>query len=272
MPYTYRLDLSYSGAPFHGWQSQPDGMGVQDHLERALGIILKSPIKIMGASRTDSGVHAEHQVAMFTEPRNLEAEKLIAGINALTPREVSVWSLRAVKDGFHPILSAKAKCYRYRVWMSPVVSPFWAAFTWQVKGVLDTVAMDKASILLTGKHDFSSFCAADSGAKTRVRDIKEILIDVRGPLIDIWIMGGGFLKHMVRNIVGTLVEVGLARRPWDSMPLILEGCDRAMAGVTAPAHGLALVKIFYEEVHSCMDLVHKAQGGYSMAIPSEGSN
>ena len=266
MPYKYRLDLSYLGAPFHGWQSQPDGMGVQDYLERALDTILQSKPRILGASRTDAGVHAEQQVAVFTESRELIPDKTIAGLNALTPHEISVFSLTPASDTFHPILSSKAKCYRYRLWTERVLSPFFAPYSWHVKGVLDVAAMTSAAELLKGQHDFTSFCATDSGAKTRVRTIREILIDVRGPLIDIWIMGEGFLKHMVRNIVGTLVEIGLSRRGWSVVPSIIEARNRSMAGMTAPAHGLTLVRILYEDGISCADLIHGAGQGFCVAV------
>jgi tRNA pseudouridine38-40 synthase len=142
-------------------------------------------------------------------------------------------------------------------------------FSWLIRSSLDTKAMVEATGPLIGKHDFSSFCAADSGAKTRIRDILEVSIDVHGPLIDIWIVGHGFLKHMVRNIVGTLVEIGLAKRPSGSMYQIIEARDRSKAGITAPAQGLTLVKIFYGDVMSCSELIRLASRGYCMAIDTE---
>ncbi len=250
----YRLDLRYDGAPFQGWQSQPDQSGVQDHLERALKTFLRHDVRVTGASRTDSGVHAEHQVATFQSEVAFEPRRWLKSLNGLLPDSVGVDNLALVAPEFHPILSAKAKAYRYRLWVSELRHPFVAPFVWQMPGALDLGAMREEARAFVGAHDYTSFCAVDSSAKTKLRKVIEVDLHADGPLIEIWVVGEGFLKQMVRSMVGTLVGVGAGRHPRGSVARMLAAKDRTAAGQTAPALGLALVKIFYDEVATAESL------------------
>lgn len=243
--YRYRLDLSYNGTSFNGWQTQPDGGSVQDHIEAAVSRII-GPTKILGASRTDSGVHAEHQVAVFDSSKELDTFKSLKGFNALLSKDIRICKLSRVASDFHPILHAKSKLYRYRLWLKHCESPFAAPFSWTVPNV-DIDLMRKAAGEFVGHHNFKSFCASDTNAKTFDRHILEITFDVRDSWTDVYILGEGFLKQMVRNIVGTLVEIGLGRMERASLPGIIAAQDRRRAGRTAPAKGLSLVEIYYEQ-------------------------
>ncbi|MBF0440733.1 MAG: tRNA pseudouridine(38-40) synthase TruA [Oligoflexales bacterium] len=262
----YRLDLSYIGTNYQGWQTQPNGQGVQDYLRRALEIFLRHPVKLIGASRTDAGVHAEHQVTCFSTSVCINEGKLLRALNALTPHDVGIMSIKQVSEGFHPIFSCTGKVYRYRLWTSESISPFVDRYVWKVPGSLDIDLIERLSGELLGKHDFTSFSASDSDVTSRVREIRDLFIDKRGPLINIWIVGDGFLKQMVRIIVGTLVEFGLKKKRFGSIAEILEAMDRKRAGITAPATGLSLVRIYYESIPSLASIIEESHNGYCMAF------
>lgn len=264
--FLYRLDISYLGGDFHGWQSQPSGRGIQNHMERALSVLLRHDIKVLAASRTDTGVHAEHQVCTFRSSAVFDEHRWTMGLNGLLPESVRVFRVSQIEDEFHPIKSSCAKAYRYRIWVSRVENPFFARMSWRVHGPLDVAAMTAASESMTGELDFTSFCAADSNAKTKVRRVLEIKLDRRGNLINVWVLGEGFLKQMVRNMVGALVEVGAGNLPAAAIPSILAARDRKAAPRTAPAQGLTLVKIFYEEPKTIESLISEASVGYTQSI------
>ena len=260
----YRIDLRYDGRPYQGWQSQPDGSAVQDHLEKALRTFLRHDVRVTGASRTDSGVHAEHQVATFSSEVPFEARRWLRSLHGLLPETVGITALAPVAAAFHPILSAKGKAYRYRLWLSDLRHPFGAPYAWQVTHALDLDRMRQEAAGFVGTHDFTSFCAADSSAKTKVRTVFEVAILGEGPLVEIWVVGGGFLKQMVRSMVGTLVATGAGRFPAGSVALMLAALDRKAAGQTAPALGLTRVEIFYGEVKAAAALAAaRAQGGFT---------
>ncbi len=246
--YVYRLDLAYRGTGFSGWQSQPTKDAVQDEIERVLQIVLRQPIRVLGASRTDAGVHAEHQVLSFRLDEALsDLDRVLKSINALTHVQIQAFRLQLVDPKFHPILTARAKLYRYRLWLGPLVSPFALDYVWSIKSSLDLDTMREAAQLFVGVHDFASFCASDSSARTTQREIFDIQLYRSGPVVEIYILGSGFLKQMVRSMVGTLVEVGRGRRTASSISATIEAGDRRQAGQTAPAAGLSLVEIFYED-------------------------
>ncbi len=246
----YRLDIAYMGTPYHGWQSQTSGRTLQDHLEKALEVLLRHPVQTIAASRTDSGVHAEQQVVLFRTDQPFAEERWVRSLNGLLPESMGILNISPVPEGFHPIYSAKGKVYRYRIWKGSSRHPQWAPITWNVHRPLDVAAMGQAAESFIGSHDFTSFCAVDSSAKTRTRHVYGIHIVESGPLVEIWVFGKGFLKQMVRIMVGTLVEIGVGRRPAYSIPDILRGQNRALAGKTAPAQGLSLVRVFYGELPS----------------------
>jgi tRNA pseudouridine38-40 synthase len=210
-------------------------------------------VQTIAASRTDSGVHAEEQVVLFRTEQPFAEERWIRSLNGLLPESMGILNISPVPEGFHPIYSAKGKVYRYRIWKGSSRHPQWAPLSWNVHRPLDVGVMVQAAKSFIGSHDFTSFCAVDSSAKTRTRLIYGIQIVEAGPLVEIWVFGKGFLKQMVRIMVGTMVEIGVGRRPASSLPDILRGQNRALAGKTAPAQGLSLVRVFYGELPSPED-------------------
>lgn len=242
MPYSYRLTIAYHGANFCGWQRQADVRTVQGLLEDTLHqIIPRQQITLIGASRTDSGVHALAQVALLRVSKKIDPEKLCRSLNRILAPEIVIAELLTVANSFHPIRDAQGKIYRY--WLSSQMSPFLDPYTWYLPVSLDIEAMRYSAQLLQGRHDFSAFCASDCSAFGRVRELKRITITSRPPLIELWFYGTGFLKQMVRTICGTLVEI--ARGQQHDIEDILASRDRRQAGITAPAKGLALVKVVY---------------------------
>jgi tRNA pseudouridine38-40 synthase len=242
----YKLEVQYQGSGFSGWQSQPDGSSVQDHIERALAQINAQSLRLTGASRTDAGVHALHQVATFSSEKDLDCRRTLTSLNAVLPRTIGIRSLQEVPQDFHPIYAAKSKIYRYSLWLGRQRNPFLEPYVYEVSEGIDLEAMRAAGKHFVGEHDFTSFCAVDSGAKTRVRNVRGIFFEQNAALINIFVWGDGFLKQMVRSMVGSLVDVGLGKHAPEKIVQILAGRDRSLAGATAPAQGLCLLKIFYE--------------------------
>lgn len=251
----YLMEVSYLGADFFGFQSQPGGNTVQDHLEAALATFLRHPVRIIGSSRTDSGVHAKQQFVLFATAVSFDPAKLALALHALMPRTIGIIGLKPVPASFHPIRSATAKLYSYKLWTSPFRAAQSVPFCWWLKKPLDLTAMRRGAGSLIGRHDFASFCAADSSAKTTVRRLYDIRVQQLGHQTEVWVLGEGFLKQMVRAIVGTLVEQGKhpADRQAPSVATILAAKDRSRAGVTAPAHGLTLERVFFRPVTMISD-------------------
>ena len=244
----YRLDIEYLGTDFFGWQCQRIGQTIQTTLQEALTQFFQEPIKIIAASRTDSGVHAKGQVCIFDVQKGFVDYKFLRAMRALLPDTIAVKEVHEVASDFHPIECSRAKAYRYLVWENKDwVSPFVKDYVWHVYGPIDIEAMQQAAELLLGQHDFKSFAASDGGAKTTVRQLLSMDIHKVGHRIEFWLIGDGFLKQMVRNIVGTLVQVGLGKLSQTAVPGILAACNRCAAGPTAPPQGLSLMKVFYEE-------------------------
>lgn len=241
----YRLDLNYIGADYLGFQSQPNGKTIQDHLEKALGVFCRHPVRLTAASRTDTGVHAEHQVVTFRSKSGLDPARLVKGLNALLPASIRVMKASPVEDSFHPIFHCTGKVYRYSIWRSHGESSFATPMTWKLVGDLDIDAMRRAANVLVGRHDFTSFCATDSSAKSKTRNLREIKIVECGPILEFWFLGDGFLKQMVRNLVGALVAIGRKKITAEQLSDILVAKDRSKAPETAPAEGLCLIFIFY---------------------------
>jgi tRNA pseudouridine38-40 synthase len=245
-----KLTLEYDGAPFVGWQVQPNGPSVQGVLQEAIGKLCGSPLRVTGAGRTDAGVHARGQVASFEAPRELPLSAWSSGLNAHLPPEISCVRAEEAPPGFDARRWARGKRYVYEIVRSPVRSPLSRGRVWEIRRPLDTDAMRVAASVLCGRHDFSAFRAADCPANTTVREVRRLDVEVesRGPdaeRVRITIEATAFLKHMVRNIAGTLVEVGHGKRDRGSVEELLESRDRTRAGPTAPAHGLCLDEVFY---------------------------
>lgn len=243
-----RLTVEYEGTRFSGWQLQPDGPTVQGELERALATVLRAPVRVRGAGRTDAGVHAAGQVAtapLSSPPPDLG--RLRRSLNALLPDDVAVRELALVDDAFDPRHHARSRVYEYRILNALAPSPFWRRWAWHIAPPMDVGAMDAAARWLVGEHDFAAFRGADAREKPRttVRRVLDSRMRPEPPLLVYRVEATAFLKHMVRNIVGTLVEIGAGQRPPDAMGSVLAGCDRTRAGATAPPHGLTLVEVRY---------------------------
>jgi tRNA pseudouridine38-40 synthase len=241
----YRLIVEYDGTDFHGWQIQPDRRTVQATLEDALRRLLGHPARVAAGGRTDAGVHAAGQVVCFHSPRDLPPDTVRRALNALTPRDLVVRAAAAVSEDFDPRRAARCRRYVYRIWTRADPSPFWRRYAWHVHGPLDVDTMRAAATELVGEHDFSSFRAAGCDATHPVRRVLRSELERRGDLVVYTIEATAFLRHMVRNIVGTLVDVGRGRRRADFRAL-LAARDRTLAAQTAPAQGLCLMEIRYE--------------------------
>ena len=242
-----KLIVAYEGTAYRGWQAQPNGQTVQAALERALATVLREPVRVRGAGRTDAGVHACGQVAAVRVTRVPDdLARVQRSINALTPDDVAVRELTVVDDDFDPRRQARSRVYEYRLLTGPAPSPFWRRYAWHVPRPLDATVMRAAAAILEGTHDFAAFCAADPApVRSTVRRVLVSDLASEGALLVYRVEANAFLKHMVRNVVGTLVEVGWGDRPAATMATLLAGRDRAAAGATAPPHGLTLVAVRY---------------------------
>jgi tRNA pseudouridine38-40 synthase len=241
-----KLVLAYDGTNYCGWQLQPNGISVQQVLEEALAKILGSPHRVHAAGRTDSGVHALGQVATFKTERDIPVATLLRALNGTLPEDVAVDSVEEVPDDFNPQKAAKTKLYRYRIFDSPVRPVLVRDQVWQVFNV-DWGNVEAAARHLVGRHDFTTFRAMDCSAKSPVRTLTRLEVIRRPAEREVWIEfeGPGFLKHMVRNIVGWLMRVGRGFESADRTPEILAAKDRTLAGPMAPAAGLTLVRVDY---------------------------
>lgn len=241
-----KLVLEYDGAAYRGWQRQGDQPTIQKILEESLGKITRESITLYGSGRTDAGVHALHQVANFRTQSRIPVDNLFRGTNSLLPRDIAIKEMEEVAEDFHARYSAKSKSYLYRILNAPVRSPLQRNTAWFIRRSLDLDKMAEALSRLRGNHDFTSFCAAGSEVKTCVRTIlrAELSREPEG-VISITVEADGFLRHMVRNIVGTLVEIGAGDGEAERIGDILEAKDRGRAGITAPPQGLFLQHVRY---------------------------
>jgi len=241
----YKIILQYVGTNYHGWQIQRQQRTVQGLLREALGTLAGKPIKIVGASRTDAGVHALGQVAHFHFPPKETIADLRKALNAILPRDIRALRLERVCEEFHAQKSAKKKRYEYRIYNGPVLRPFSYGRVCHIIHPLDFERMQEAAPLFIGAHDFSGFAASSTTVKNRVREITFSEFRRHGRHIAYKAEANGFLHHMVRNIVGTLLEIGLAQRLPSDVSALLKSADRSQAGATAPPEGLYLVRIWY---------------------------
>lgn len=242
----YRLLLEYDGTEYHGWQLQPNARTVQEVLETALTTVLRHPVRLRAAGRTDAGVHALGQVATFRTERVFDPRELRKSLNALTPPDIAVREIGEVPESFDPRRHATARVYEYRIWNLPWPSAFWHRFTWHVPRALDVRAMRFAAAAVVGEHDFSAFRASDCESESPVRRVTHSGLTETENLLTYRIEANAFLKHMVRAIVGTLMLVGQGDLAPARVAEILASRDRTRAGPTAPPQGLVLVAISYD--------------------------
>ena len=245
MTTTYRLLLSYRGTAYAGWQRQKNALAVQQVVEEALERLLGHPVRVVGASRTDAGVHARGQAAHLELPRPFAASGLVHGANHLLPEDVRVMAAAAMPAGFHARKHAWAKEYVYRLSSAPVLSPLDAPFVAQAPAAIDLARMAQAAAALPGRHDFSAFALAGGSHAQPCRRIVSARWEEAGEEMRFHVIGEGFLRGMVRALVGTLIEVGAGRRSPESFAALLAGRPRPEAGATAPAQGLVLQRVFY---------------------------
>jgi tRNA pseudouridine38-40 synthase len=255
-----KLTLEYDGTAYVGWQHQLNGVSIQDVVEGALARLLGVPVQVEAAGRTDAGVHALGQVVAFDAPRSLPLTAYLRGLSAELPGDVSVVAAAEVSEDFDPRRWASGKRYRYFISNRPVRSPLRRRTHWELFAPLDLSSMEAAARTLLGTHDFSAFRAANCQARTTVRTLRGLDIRSDEDVMTFEVEGTAFLKHMVRALVGTLVEVGRGQKPVAWVAEVLASRDRTLAGPTAPAHGLTLVEVTYGDRQR-----HPSGGGSSPA-------
>ena len=247
----FKLLIQYDGTDFHGWQVQENDRTIQGELQRVIGTLEGEDVTVYGSGRTDAGVHAEGQVAHVHLSRPFTPEKLRAAINGNLWRDIRVMNVEKAPDDFHARFSATGKTYIYRVVNAPVMSPFWRRYAHFESKPLNLSAMTMAARLFLGEHDWTAFCSAQADGDSRVRNITDFTVqstwDARAQanLIEFRISANGFLRYMVRSIMGTILDLGRGDKDSDTIQTAIVTGDRNLAGKTAPAHGLTLFKVDY---------------------------
>jgi tRNA pseudouridine38-40 synthase len=243
---TVKLVLEYDGTCYAGWQRQPDRLTIQEAIERAIQQVSQVEVSIVGAGRTDSGVHARGQVASFRTELDWPAPNWMRALNAVLPKDIAVLSSTIMADRFHAQHDAQGKLYTYRILPRSTRPTIDRAFVWHIYKPLDEPAMQRAASTLLGSQDFSSFEGSLTDNDNPICHLQRLAVIRHNDQILIEAYANRFLKHMVRAIVGTIVEVGLGKRMPDSLTEILLARDRSAAGQTAPPHGLCLMRVDYE--------------------------
>ncbi len=248
------LTLSYLGTPFAGWQKTRLGNSIEEMLENALTRILRETPKLQAASRTDAGVHARGQIINFFTAHPIDLPLLQRALNGTLPKEIGVLAIEEAPDHFHPTLDSIKKEYRYHICNGPVQLPFHRHTSWHVPHALDLDALQKGAEALLGTHDFSAFCnqcaspASLTSHRNPICHLEEISLSILShQRLCLTVIGDHFLYKMVRNIAGTLIYIGRGKLRAEDLPHILESKQRARAGITAPAHGLTLHRVYYKE-------------------------
>ncbi|MBN1546518.1 MAG: tRNA pseudouridine(38-40) synthase TruA [Syntrophaceae bacterium] len=241
-----RLTIEYDGAAYYGWQRQNGQRSIQQTIEEAIKLITKEKVSVIGSGRTDTGVHALNQIAHFKMKSDIGTENLSHALNSVLPDDIVIKKLEDVSPEFHARFDVKRKRYIYQIWNGQTATALHRHFCWHIRQELDVEKMVEAAQLLVGTHDFGAFCGTGSKVKDYVRTLYTFQIekDQEGKILMI-ISADGFLRHMVRNIVGTLVDVGKGKTTPEEFRIILDSRDRRRAGMTAPAHGLFLAEVHY---------------------------
>ena len=240
------MKITYEGTRYQGWQKQENSDNtIQGKFEVLLSRMCGEEISIQGSGRTDAGVHALGQIANFHTHSIMTTEEMLTYMNQYLPEDIAVVEAVEVSERFHSRLNAKGKRYSYRVWNSSIPNVFYRKFAHIVPEELDLETMRKAALHLLGEHDFKSFTSTKKGKKSTVRRIDSIIIQKEGNLLTFTFEGNGFLYHMIRILVGTLLEVGLGERNADSIPEILQAKNRELAGKLVPGKGLILEEVYY---------------------------
>lgn len=237
-----RITVAYDGTNYHGWQIQDNGNTIEAELNKCLSELLGEEIRVIGASRTDSRVHALGNVAVFDTQNPMPASKISYALNQRLPEDIRIQRSEEVSPNWHPRHCESRKTYEYRIYRAEFPMPVKRLYSYFTYHTLNVERMREAAAYLEGKHDFKSFCQTGAQVENTVRIIYALWVEEQGQDLVIRVCGNGFLYNMVRIIVGTLLEVGQGKREPESMPDILAAEDRAAAGATAPAHGLTLMK------------------------------
>ncbi len=241
-----RLEIEYDGTAYCGWQWQKNGLSIQQVIEEAITRITGENVRVSGSGRTDSGVHALSQVANFYTDSHLSERSLLLGLNSLLPSDIAVRSLREVEHDFHARFSVKSKIYEYRICNRPVRPVRERLYAWFIWQPLDLEKMREALTIFHGRHDFTSFCSIHTDSEDHVRTILAAAVDKTADgMVTVTIEADGFLRYMVRTIVGTLAYAGLGKCTRADVEAILESRDRRNAKLTAPPHGLFLKQVNY---------------------------
>ena len=238
--------VAYDGTNYCGWQIQPNGITIQGVLNKCLTDLLGEKIEVMGASRTDAGVHALGNVCVFDTNTRIPGEKISYALNQSLPEDIRIQLSEEVEPDFHPRYTDSEKTYEYRILNRTFPVPTERLYSYFYHYRLDEKKMREATSYLIGRHDFASFCGSGAQVKSTIRTITSAAVERDGDIITIRISGTGFLYNMVRIIAGTLIEIGNGQYPPERMKSIVEACDRSAAGPTAPACGLTLIGIRYE--------------------------
>ncbi len=250
----YRLKLMYDGTHYAGWQRQQNAVTIQGELEKALSVITRETVSTIGVSRTDAGVHAACFTANVHLENTIDSYKLFRGVNALLPADIRLIDAEPCAESFNSRFDAIRKTYLYRIDTTPHGNVFYRNYAWHVPQALDRKKMQKAADCFLGSHDFTTFMAQGGSSKTFTRTIYESSFSEQDGLLTYRITGNGFLYNMVRIISGTLVGVGKGKIDPDDMPAIILSKDRTRAGMTAPAHGLTLLRAEYEDETKTKDV------------------
>ena len=243
---TVKLVVEYEGTCYAGWQRQPDHPTIQAAIEQAIHQVSQDSVSVIGAGRTDSGVHALGQVTSFRTGRDWPASNWMRALNAVLPKDIAVRSSALMDDHFHAQHGARGKLYTYRILHRPVRPTLDRAFVWHIYTPLNEVAMQQAAATLIGSQDFSSFEGSLTDNTNPICHLQRLAVLRQGEEIHIEAYADRFLKHMVRAMVGTVVEVGLGKRTPQSLTEVLRARDRSAAGRTAPPHGLCLMHVDYD--------------------------